>query len=65
MNGVGSWVFGGLMGILAVIGLFVSANATDTAVYYTGLVFFVFGVVIIFGLINRHTGAPPTQKPGE
>ena len=50
------WILGALMGILGLFGLVMASRATDTAFYGVGLLFFVFGVLFIFGLIARYVG---------
>ncbi len=63
-HGDGKWVFGGLMGLLALIGLFMASRAADGAFYWTGLAFFLFGVLVIFGLIGKAYGPPPPRRRG-
>lgn len=53
---IGPWVLGALMGLFSLFGLFLASAAQDQVLYGTGLVFFVFGVLVIFGLINRFVG---------
>jgi len=55
-DGIGSWILGGVMALLSLFGLFLASAAKDDVIYGTGLAFFVFGVLFIFGLIHRHVG---------
>lgn len=52
----GSFVLGGVMGVLALLGLFLAAGARDDVFYYTGLGLFLFGVLFIFVMIHRNVG---------
>jgi hypothetical protein len=52
----GSFVLGGVMGLLALLGLFVAAGAQDGVFYATGLGLFVFCVLFIFVMIHRQVG---------
>jgi hypothetical protein len=53
---MGSFVVGGVMGVLALLGLFVAAAAQDGTFYLTGLGLFVFCVLFIFVMIHRQVG---------
>ena len=53
---VGSWVLGGVMTFLALLGLGLASHAADAVFYGTGLGLFVFGVLFIFFLIHRNVG---------
>lgn len=53
---MGSLVLGVVMGVLGLFGLFMASAARDDVFYGTGLAFFVFGVLFVFGLIHRHVG---------
>jgi hypothetical protein len=55
-DGVGPWVLGGVMALLSLLGLVLASAAEDGVLYGTGLVFFAFGALFIFGLIHRHVG---------
>ena len=59
MSELGSWILGAVMGVLSLLGLIMASQAQDNAFYYTGLLFFIFGVLFIFALIKRSTGEPP------
>lgn len=63
MSDVGSWILGVVMGVLSLLGLIMASQAQDDAFYFTGLLFFLFGVLFIFALIKRCTGTPPAE-PG-
>ena len=52
----GSFVLGGVMGVLALLGLFLAAGAEDDVFYVTGLGLFVFCVLFIFVMIYRQVG---------
>ena len=51
---VGPWILGGVMALLALLGL--ASRAEDDVLYGTGLGLFVFGVLFIFFLIHRNVG---------
>jgi hypothetical protein len=53
---MGSFVLGGVMSVLALVGLFVAAGAEDDVFYLTGLGLFVFCVLFIFAMIYRQVG---------
>jgi hypothetical protein len=53
---IGPWVLGTTMGILGFIGLVLASAAEDTVFYGTGLALFLFGVLFVFGLIQRWVG---------
>lgn len=54
-----SCVFGAIMGILSIVGLLLASGAHDSMMYVAGLLLFLFGVAMIFGLIHRATSYPP------
>jgi hypothetical protein len=54
MSDVGPWVLGGVMALVALLGL--ASGAHDDVFYGTGLGLFVFGVLFIFFLIYRYVG---------
>ena len=58
----GAFVYGALMAVLAIIGLFLAAKAHDSALEIAGFLFFAFGVLQHFALIKKHAG--PTDPPG-
>jgi hypothetical protein len=53
---VGPWVLGGVLGLLALLGLGVASRAEDDILYGAGLGLFVFCVLFIFYLIHRNVG---------
>jgi hypothetical protein len=53
---VGPWIVGGVMALLALLGLGLASGAADDVIYGTGLGLFAFGVLFIFFLIHRHVG---------
>ncbi|MGH6916485.1 MAG: hypothetical protein ACREJ0_02170 [Geminicoccaceae bacterium] len=53
---MGSFVLGGVMGVLALLGLFVASGAKDDVFYFTGLGLFVFCVLFIFVMIHQQVG---------
>ena len=59
MNNLGisfRWIFGGLLCLLSLLGLFMASRAQDDAFYLAGLMIFLFSVLFIFGLIGRYVG---------
>lgn len=52
---MGPWIFGTVMGLLSLVGLFMASYATDGVFYGTGLGIFLFGVLVIGWLIRRGT----------
>ena len=59
MSDLGNWILGAAMGVISLFGLIMASQAQDDGFYYTGLLFFIFGVLFIFALIKRSTGTPP------
>jgi hypothetical protein len=55
-DAMGSLLLGGVMGVLALVGLFVAAGAQDGVFYTTGLGLFLFCVLFIFAMIYRQVG---------
>lgn len=53
---IGAWVLGGVMALLALLGLGLASHAEDDVFYGTGLGLFAFGVLFIFFLIHRNVG---------
>lgn len=53
---MGSLVLGAVMGVLALVGLFLASAATDDVFYGTGLGLFLFCVLFIFVLIHQRVG---------
>ena len=55
-DAMASLVLGGVMGVLALLGLFVASGAEDDVFYFTGLGLFVFCVLFIFVMIHQQVG---------
>jgi hypothetical protein len=53
---VGPWILGGVMALVALLGLGLASGVADDVIYGTGLGLFVFGVLFIFFLIHRNVG---------
>jgi hypothetical protein len=53
---IGAWILGACLALLSLLGLFMARGAKDQFFYGVGLIFFIFGVLFIFGLIGRHVG---------
>jgi hypothetical protein len=53
---VAPWVLGGVMALLALLGLGLASRAEDDVLYGTGLGLFAFCVLFIFYLIHRNVG---------
>jgi hypothetical protein len=53
---VGLWVLGGIMALLALLGLGLASRAHDDVLYDTGLGLFIFCILAIFYLIHRNVG---------
>ncbi|MFO1038289.1 MAG: hypothetical protein U1E45_15745 [Geminicoccaceae bacterium] len=54
-------IFSVVMGIISLLGLFIAARAHDTMFYFFGMVLFVFGVALIFGIVHR-ASAPKAKS---
>ncbi|MBL8696855.1 MAG: hypothetical protein JNK67_00695 [Alphaproteobacteria bacterium] len=50
---ISSWIVGGFVGLLGLVGLVLSAGAKDLAVHGFGLAVFAFAVLFNFWLIKR------------
>jgi len=55
-EGFGPWLLGVVMALISLLGLFLASAASDPMFYAAGLIFFLFGVLMIFGLIARYVG---------
>lgn len=60
-----AWIVGALVVVLGLLGLFLSGNATDAIMYWTGLLIFGFAVLFVFQLIGSVSGRPRDSAPGE
>ncbi|HEY4162658.1 MAG TPA: hypothetical protein VGM59_06295 [Dongiaceae bacterium] len=58
MKGIEKFILGGVLGLFAIISLFVAARHSEGASYWGGLVFFVVCIGLIFYQIT-------TAKPGD
>ncbi|HVM85503.1 MAG TPA: hypothetical protein VMW18_16550 [Candidatus Binatia bacterium] len=56
MNGTGKWIGGGLLVIVGLIGLGVSAHAHDGPFSLFGMLLFAFAILIVFRFITLATG---------
>jgi len=61
MNGTGKWIGGGLLTILGLLGLGVSAHSDDAPFALFGLLLFAFALVVIFRLITLATAQGTTS----
>jgi uncharacterized membrane protein len=59
---MGSWIFGVLMALLSMAGLFLASRAHDPMLSVVGFMFMAFGLGFIFWLIAKHTGHPHGQQ---
>ena len=57
MNGTGKWLGGGVLAILGLIGLGISAHSDDAAFSLFGLLLFFFSIVVIFRFITLGTAS--------
>lgn len=55
---MGYGIYGAVMGLLAIFGLFLAAGARDGAIHLAGLLLFLFGVINVFALIHKLTEPP-------
>jgi hypothetical protein len=58
-GGMGYAIYGAVMGLLAILGLFLAAGARDGAIHLAGWLLFLFGVINVFALIHELTEPPP------
>ena len=58
MSDTAPWIGGTLMALLALFGLSLTARAVDGPFQLFGLALFLFGLLVIFGLIARATRRP-------
>lgn len=56
---MGSYIFGALMALLALVGLIMAAGAHDPFFEFSGFLIFGFGVLFVFGLIRHTVGKGP------
>lgn len=55
-------IHGVLMGVLAILGLFLAAGARDATIHSAGLLLFLFGVVNLFVLIHEITASRAPER---
>lgn len=48
-------IYGAVMTVLAIVGLFLAAGARDNAIYLAGFALVLFGVVNVFVMIHKLT----------
>ncbi len=53
MTSASSWLVGGVVALLGLVGLFLASRALDPGVELFGLALFLFAVLFVFGLIRR------------
>ena len=53
---MGTWIFGVIMAILSMVGLFIASRAHDQMLVLTGFLLVGFGLAFIFWLIAKNTG---------
>lgn len=53
---IGPWVLGAFMALLSLLGLVMASGARDELFSGVGFVFFLFGVLFIFGLVRTYVG---------
>jgi FtsH-binding integral membrane protein len=67
LENLGKWITGGVIGVIGIIGLFVSSRAADNTFYYLGLIVFAVAIAVIFLMIRKGfdaAGARP-RGPGD
>ncbi len=55
-------VYGAVMAVLVIVGLFLAAGAKDTAIHLTGFALVLFGLVNIFAMIHKLTEPPRRES---
>lgn len=53
MEGSCKWIAGGVIGLVGILGLFLSANAHDTTFYYLGIGIFLVAMAVVFFMVKR------------
>ena len=59
---MGNWVFGVVMALLSMVGLFIASRAHDQMLSVVGFLLVAFGLAFIFWLIAKNTGHPHGQQ---
>lgn len=62
IDSMGQWIFGAIMGVLSLFGLFIASRSHDQIFYAFGLLLFLFGLGFVFWLIARNTGHPRSRS---
>jgi hypothetical protein len=52
VEGTGNWIFGGVVAVLGLIGLFVAAHAHGEVFYWAGIALFVFSALLVMATIK-------------
>jgi uncharacterized membrane protein len=58
---MGTWIFGVVMAVLSMAGLFIASRAHDAMLSAVGFLLVAFGLAFIFWLIAKNTGHPTRQ----
>ncbi len=53
MEGSCKWIAGGVIGLIGILGLFLSAHAHDTTFYWLGIGVFLVAMAVIFFMMKR------------
>lgn len=53
MEGSGKWIAGGAIGLVGILGLFLSAQAHDATFYWLGIGIFLVAMAVIFFMVKR------------
>jgi hypothetical protein len=61
MADMGKWIVGGIVSLLGLIGLFLSANAKDNGIYLFGFAIAAFAIVYVFGAIKQSYDSKPAR----
>ena len=59
---MGNWIFGVVMALLSMVGLFIASRAHDQMLSAVGFLLVAFGLAFIFWLIAKNTGHPHGQQ---
>jgi hypothetical protein len=54
MQGTCKWIGGGVIGLIGILGLFLSAHAHDSTIYGLGIAIFAIAVLVIGAMVKRH-----------
>ena len=58
MSNEARWLLGGGVGLFGIAGLFMASRATEATLYWTGLIFFLVGVLGVFQMLRATYEAP-------